>query len=189
MIGSIDSSFQVGQHGDHGAECQVLRRFLTRTTVQNNNGRVLNAAGSDNSETSQCVEQHLSRSRQYFLDPDFDGLLGKRDAYEARYDRRAVLCGLHSSNKGDFVFRAWTALTRTLNAQVSVVNFDSPFEDAERFELKHVLQQLELHPPVLLQNFRHLQALLKLNTVHCHDAFPWVNAPIINSSVAHHMNP
>ncbi|MDO9100932.1 MAG: hypothetical protein Q7U50_01440, partial [Candidatus Nitrotoga sp.] len=30
--------------------------------------------------------------------------------------------------------------------------------------------------------------LLKLNSVHCHDASPWVNAPIIRPSVAHHMS-
>ena len=30
--------------------------------------------------------------------------------------------------------------------------------------------------------------LLKLNSVHCHDASPWLDAPIIGTSVAHHMS-
>jgi hypothetical protein len=70
-----------------------------------------------------------------------------RDADEAGYDRLAVLCGLHSSNEGDFVFGTSAALTRALAAQVGVVNFDSPFEDAGGFALSHDLQQLELHQP------------------------------------------
>jgi hypothetical protein len=45
-----------------------------------------------------------------------------------------------------------------------------------------------LRRPILLQKLRHRQTLLKLNSVHCHDASPWVDASIISPSVAHHMS-
>ena len=130
MVSSTDSCFQVAQHGIHGAECRELRRFPTRAAVHNNGG-VRSAAGSDAPEDPQSVVgQHLSGRRQRLLGPGFDGLLGERDADEAGYDRLAVLCGLHNRNEGDFVSRTSAALTRALAAQVGVVNFDSPFEDA-----------------------------------------------------------
>ena len=129
MVGSTDSCFQVAQHGIHGAECRVLRRFPTRAAVHNNGG-VCSAAGSDAPDTSQSVGQYLSGRHPCLLDPGFDGLFGERDADEAGYDRLAVLCGLHNRNEGDFVSGTSAALTRALAAQVGVVNFDAPFEDA-----------------------------------------------------------
>ena len=146
MVGSINGCFQVAQHGIHGAECRVLRRFPASAAAHGNSS-VRSAAGSDAPKTSQPVGQHLGGRRQRFLGPGFDGFLGEWDAGEASDDWLAVLCGLHSSNEGDLVFGTSTALTQTLAAQVEIVNFDSPFEDAGGFALSHDLQQLELHQP------------------------------------------
>ena len=280
MVGSTNNCFQVAQHGIHGAECRILCCFPSGATVHNN-GRMRSAAGSYAPEAAQAVGQHLGGRRQRFLGPGFDGFLGERDAGEASYDRLAVLCSLYSRDEGDFVSGTSAALTRALAAQVSVVNFDAPFEDAGGFALSHDLQQLELHqpgglvahaqmahefqhgnivfrlgqqvhrqkpacqrqlrrledrtgsdrrlvaarlalpvlpavvdegavmgfpamradkalwsarrqqrrvallhPPVLLQKLRHRQTLLKLNSIHCHNASSWIDAPIITPSVA-----